>query len=154
MEIQLDNIQLIANQLVELYRGKLESQGINASSNLSKSVSTIVELNDNHLVISLNLEPYWKYVEYGRKAGKMPPIDAIADWIKIKPIVPEPVNGKVPDTRQLAFLIARKIGREGIEGRKPLTNMIYSDAVENIIQDIKNEIQRQLSQTVMSELYD
>lgn len=154
MEIQLDRIQNIANQIVELYRGQLETQGINASSNLSKSVSTIVELNDNHLVISLNLEPYWRYVEYGRKAGKMPPIDDIAKWIKIKPIVPEPTNGKVPDTRQLAFLIARKIGSEGIQGRKPLTNMIYSDAVESIIQDIKNEIQRQLSQTVMSELYD
>ena len=152
MNIELDRIQNIANQIVELYRKQLETQGINASSTLSRTAETVVELNGNRLLVSLNLEPYWRYVEYGRKAGKMPPIDTIAEWIKVKPIVPEPVNGKVPDTRQLAFLIARKIGREGIQGRKPLTNIIYSDAVESIIQDIKTEIQKQLSQAVLGDL--
>lgn len=152
MNIELDRIQNIANQIVELYRKQLETQGINASSTLSRTAETVVELNGNRLLVSLNLEPYWRYVEYGRKAGKMPPIDTIAEWIKVKPIVPEPVNGKVPDTRQLAFLIARKIGREGLQGRKPLTNIIYSDAVESIIQDIKTEIQKQLSQAVLGDL--
>lgn len=152
MNIEIDRIQNIANQIVELYRKQLEAQGINASSTLSRTAEAVVELNGNRLLVSLNLEPYWKYVEYGRKAGKMPPIDVIENWIKVKQIVPEPVNGKVPDTRQLAFLIARKIGREGIQGRKPLTNIIYSDTTESIIQDIKTEIQRQLSQAVLSDL--
>lgn len=152
MNLELNEIQRLADMIVGLYRKQLESQGINASSTLSKTAKAVVEVNGNHLLVSLNLEPYWKYVEYGRKAGKMPPIDAIAEWIKVKPIVPEPINGKVPDTRQLAFLIARKIGREGIQGRKPLTNIIYSDVTESIIQDIKSEIQRQLSQAVLGDL--
>lgn len=150
--IELDKIQPLADKIVELYRKQLETQGINASSTLSKTAKAIVEINGNKLLVSLNLEPYWKYVEYGRKAGKMPPIDAIAEWIRIKPIVPEPINGKVPDTRQLAYLIARKIGREGIEGRKPITNIVYSDAVESIIQDIKNEIVKQLKQSTLGDL--
>lgn len=150
--IELDKIQPLADKIVELYRKQLETQGINASSTLSKTAKAIVEVNGNRLLVSLNLEPYWKYVEYGRKAGKMPPIDAIAEWIRIKPIVPEPINGKVPDTRQLAYLIARKIGREGLKGRKPLTNIVYSDAVESIIQDIKNEIVRQLKQSTLGDL--
>lgn len=147
--IQLDNIQNIANQVVELYKKQLDSQGINASSTLSKTATATVELNGNKLLISLNLEPYWKYVEYGRRAGKMPPIDAIVEWVRIKPIIPNPINGKIPDSRQLAYLIARKIGREGVEGRKPLTNTIYSNEVENLIQDIKNEIVRQLKQQLI-----
>lgn len=152
MEIELNEIQRLADMIVNMYRRQLETKGINASSTLSNTARAVVDIKGNHLLISLNLEPYWRYVEYGRKAGKMPPIDAIAEWIKIKPIVPNPINGKVPDTRQLAFLIARKIGREGIQGRKPLTNIIYSDTTESIIQDIKSEIQRQLSQVVFNDL--
>lgn len=154
MEIDLRQIQPFAEKLLQLYRAELKQQGINASSQLSRSATTVVEMNGTKLQISLNLEPYWKYVEYGRRPGKMPPIDAIAEWIRIKPIIPEPINGKVPDTRQVAFLIARKIGREGIEGRKPLTNIIYSDTVETLINDIKSAITQQLKQELKNGVED
>ena len=150
MNLELNNIQSIANQVVELYRDELSNKNINASSKLSDTATAIVELNGTHLIVSLNLEHYWKYVEYGRRPGKMPPIDAIEEWVKIKPVIPNPINGKVPNTKQLAFLIARKIGREGIEGKKPLTNISYSPEMEDIIQLIKDEVVRQLKQQVLS----
>ena len=146
MNLDLTPIQRIANEIVALYRSQLQENNINASHTLNNNIRSIVELDDARLVVSLELEDYWKYVEYGRGPGKMPPIDAIAQWIKVKPVIPDPINGKVPDTRQLAFLIARKIGREGIEGRYPLRKTVYSDKMEAIINDIKTEITKQLKQ--------
>lgn len=146
MDIDLRDIEAIAGKILQLYRDELDRKGINASHSLSNSASTTVEINDTKLLISLNLEPYWQYVEYGRRPGKRPPMDVIEEWINVKPIIPEPVNNKIPDTRQLAYLIARKIGRDGIEGRKPLTNVMYSDAAESMIDDIKSVIAKQLKQ--------
>ena len=81
----------------------------------------------------------------------MPPIDAIEGWVKIKPVVPNAINGKVPSSRQLAFLIARKIGREGIPAKRPLEATLYSDVTEQVIQDIKNEIIRQLNNYLLGQ---
>ena len=151
MEIDVRQLQPFADKILTLYRQALQNKGIDASGTLSQTASSTIEIDGTKLIISLNLEPYWKYVEYGRRAGKMPPIDAIARWITIKPIVPNPINGRVPDTRQLAFLIARKIGREGIEGRKPITEMVYSDTVETMLNDIKSAIVGQLKEQLLSE---
>lgn len=151
MEIDVRQLQPFADKILTLYRQALQNKGIDASGTLSQTASSTIEIDGTKLIISLNLEPYWKYVEYGRRAGKMPPIDAIARWITIKPIVPNPINGRVPDTRQLAFLIARKIGREGIEGRKPITEMVYSDTVETMLNDIKSAIVGQLKEQLLNE---
>lgn len=152
MELQLDNIKQISEQVLELYRERLEEGNINASGKLSKTAQTIVEFDGRHLLVYLELEDYWKYVEYGRRAGKMPPIDAIAEWIKIKPVIPQPINGKVPDTRQLAFLISRKIGREGIEGRYPIEKITTGSALNDIIKAIKDDIAKQLNEQLNKDL--
>lgn len=151
MEIDVRQLQPFADKILTLYRQALQNKGIDASGTLGQTASSTIEIDGTKLIISLNLEPYWKYVEYGRRAGKMPPIDAIARWITIKPIVPNPINGRVPDTRQLAFLIARKIGRDGIEGRKPITEMVYSDTVETMLNDIKSAIVGQLKEQLLNE---
>ena len=147
--LEIDKIQLIADQIVELYKQQLESKGIPASGSLGDTASVEVELSGSKLIVSLNLEHYWRYVEYGRRPGKMPPIDNIAEWIRIKPVVPKPIDGKVPSNKSLAYLIARKIGREGIQGRRPLEATVYSDGFESVMNEIKAEITKQLKQTML-----
>ena len=149
MEIQLTKIQQLANGIVEQYRKVLADEGINASSTLSNTADVVVELNGDMVVISLQLEEYWKYVEYGRRPGKMPPIDNIKEWIKVKPIIPDARTGKIPSAEQLAFLIARKIGREGIPARHPINKTVYNDITEHIINAIKAEIVTQLKQQLL-----
>lgn len=149
MEIQLTKIQQLANGIVEQYRKVLADEGINASSTLSNTADVVVELNGDMVVISLQLEEYWKYVEYGRRPGKMPPIDNIKEWIKVKPIIPDARTGKIPSAEQLAFLIARKIGREGIPARHPINKTVYTDVTEQIIDAIKAEIVTQLKQQLL-----
>lgn len=132
--------------MLELYRNQLIDKNINASNTLSNTASTIVEIDDTRLMVSFNLEDYWKYVEYGRGPGKRPPIDAIEQWVKVKPIIPDPINGRVPTTKQLAFLISRKIGMEGTKAQRPLEKAVYSDSMEMLIAQLKNEIVGQMKE--------
>ena len=147
--MELDKIEQLAQGVVEQYRKVLADEGINASSTLSNTADVEIELNGDRLIISLMLEPYWKYVEYGRRPGKFPPIDAIKEWIRVKPVVPDARDGKVPNDNQLAFIIARKISREGIPARHAINKTVYNDATEAIIQAIKSEIVTQLKQQLL-----
>ena len=132
--------------MLDLYKNKLVDNNINASNTLHDNASTVIEVNGLTLSVSFNLEEYWKFVEYGRRPGKRPPLDAIEQWIKVKPIVPDPINGKIPSTRQLAFLISRKIGMEGTKAQRPLQSAMYSDNMEMLINQLKNEIIGQMKQ--------
>lgn len=135
--------------MLELYRNQLIDKNINASNTLSNTATTIVEVDGTTLSVSFNLEEYWKYVEYGRRPGKRPPIepiDVIERWIKVKPIIPDPINGRVPTTKQLAFLISRKIGMEGTKAQRPLEKAVYSDSMELLINQLKDEIVGQMKE--------
>lgn len=136
----------IVERMLELYRNQLIDKNINASNTLSNTATTIVEVDGTTLSVSFNLEDYWKYVEYGRRPGKRPPIDAIEQWIKVKPIIPDPINGRVPTTKQLAFLISRKIGMEGTKAQRPLEKAVYSDSMELLINQLKDEIVGQMKE--------
>ena len=136
----------IVERMLELYRNQLIDKNINASNTLSNTATTIVEVDGTSLMVSFNLEDYWKYVEYGRGPGKRPPIDVIEQWIKVKPIIPDPINGRVPTTKQLAFLISRKIGMEGTKAQRPLEKAVYSDSMELLINQLKDELVGQLKE--------
>lgn len=145
-------IKEITDRMLELYRNQLIDKNINASNTLSNTATTIVEVDGTTLSVSFNLEEYWKYVEYGRRPGKRPPIDAIERWIKVKPIIPDPINGKIPSTKQLAFLVSRKIGMEGTKAQRPLESALYSDPMELLINQLKNEIVGQLNEQISNEI--
>jgi hypothetical protein len=63
----------------------------------------------------LNVKEYALVMEKGRRAGaRQPPTDAIQFWVTRK----LGIRGKAAE--QLAFVIARSIGRKGIKGRHML----------------------------------
>ena len=107
-----------AEKAKELYKRKLTDKGINASYKLLNSVETTVKRNDDEFTVTINLEDYWIYVENGRGPGKFPPIDKILEWIRVKPVIPyTDSRGRLPTEEQLAFLISRKMGEQGTEGK-------------------------------------
>lgn len=125
-----------ADAIADKYKTNLENSGRRASGELIASVNSKVTVNGNEYAIELNLEDYWYYVENGRKPGKFPPPDKILQWIKMKPILPQPMaNGKLPTEKQLAFLIGRKIANEGFEGTKDLEHTMEEVDYEQVIQD-------------------
>jgi hypothetical protein len=65
-------------------------------------------------VVIYNACPHASYVEYGRRPGKMPPVEAIQVWVAVK----LKIGGK--ENRRVAFAIAHKIAANGIKGRNIL----------------------------------
>ena len=121
-----------AQTIVNRYKDKISEY---ASGKLYKTIDyTITSKSDSYLV-TINLEEYWKYISYGRRPGaKMPPVEAIENWIKVRKILPRPVtlkSGKqrVPTIQQLAYVIARSISRRGIAPR-PFMRETIAETVE------------------------
>lgn len=149
--LEFKNVRSVLNDfgkfLVEEYKDALILNDVNASNTLYNSVTYLVENGNNSFEVKLSLEHYWKYVENGRKPGKWPPISAIQKWIEIKPVLPRPMaNGQLPTTAQLAFLISRKIGLEGI-APKPL----LQECIDNVWDVMKEFLEEALAKDIQEE---
>lgn len=151
-KLDLTNIQQLLQQFIQAVREDLAQQNINASSKLSKSLKSIVKQNGKWIEISISLEDYWKYVEYGTRPH-FPPIQAIRKWIDVKPVLPRPMNGKLPTKDQLAFLIARKISKVGTRP-KPFLNKTISDfnLINKVYDLLLNQIEQQINKQIKDEL--
>lgn len=101
-------------------------------------------------ILQLHIEDYYKYIESGRKPGTFPNVDALVKWINVKKILPKKESG-ITSSKQLAFLIGRKIKRDGI---KPLpilskTITITKKTFSNLI---KEALQQDLNILINEEL--
>lgn len=147
MEIlDLTTIQDITNDFVIELKNKLTANKTNASGTLANSIRGIVKQNGKYIVISIQLEDYWQYVENGRRAGKYPPLSEIRKWISVKPILPRPTkSGKLPTANQLAFLIARKISKVGTKANPFLKPTLTSfDLVGKVYNEVATLLHKQL----------
>lgn len=103
--------------------------GSNASGNLVNSFKTEVKIGEDSYEVGIYLADYWYYVNNGRgptrNSGNGSLLEKIKEWIKVKRIVPHVgviKTGKqagkqyLPTINQLAYLITRKIHREGYKG--------------------------------------
>lgn len=122
-----------AKEAEEMYKYQIALGGKNASRKLTDTIKSNVVVGENAYEVTLTLQDYWKYIEYGRqgtisspvKAYKgasppgraaFPPVNEILKWISIKPIIPRPDDyGKIPSPETLAYLIGRKIEQHGIK---------------------------------------
>ena len=112
----------------------------NVTGKMSQSLG--YKIDESGLTI-FSTEKYFTVLETGRKPGKMPPISAIEEWVKNKPIASD-IN-----PRSLAFLIARKIGEEG--------SLLYRQGGNSgVISDFINEtkIQEDLINLLTDEFRD
>ena len=143
-------IQDYAERFIELYRGRLEDRGYQ-DGKLYKTLNYSISNEGIDWVVTIHLEDYWKYIEDGRRPGaKMPPVEAIKKWIEYKKILPRPIqlkSGKtvIPSTQQLAFVIARSIGKNGIEAR-PIARETVDQLNNEFVSILKSSIQRDIHQ--------
>lgn len=151
--MELTTIQNIINEFTDTLKSVISSNGSNASGTLSKSIKGIVKMNDKYLTVSISLEDYWKYIEYGTNPH-FPPVDKIREWIRVKPVLPRPLaSGKLPTENQLAFLIGRKISKFGTKPKPFLNNTkeefdlvgkVYNATLELITKQLEQEITEEL----------
>lgn len=143
-------IQDYAERFIELYRGRLEGFGYE-NGKLYKTLNYSISNEGIDWVVTIHLEDYWKYIEDGRRPGaKMPPVEAIKKWIEYKKILPRPIqlkSGKtvIPSTQQLAFVIARSIGKNGIAAR-PIARETVDQLNNEFVSILKSSIQRDIHQ--------
>lgn len=140
------------NFIITNYKSQLEAEQMN-NGELYRTISYSVSTGTGGWVISVSLADYWKYVEYGRRPGKMPPVSAIENWINVKQIVPHSMtlkSGKtvIPTIPQLSFLIARSIGRRGI-APKPLFQKSFEAAKQQFMQVIKDAITQDIKESLV-----
>ena len=121
-----------------------------ATGNL-ENFKTNTKFDGKWFEVTFDLPTYWKYLENGRKAGKMPPVDAILKWIQTKPIVPQTISGTVPSPKQVAFMIARKIGRDGTQPTKLLQNTIDTPQTDNLINQLCDLLINQIENEINEE---
>ena len=126
--VTLDNLKAVLEEYGQavrnLYQDNLILHDRIASGDLLNSVEFRVVEGDHTYEVQLTLAEYWKFVEYDTKPH-WPPVAAILEWIRVKPVLPRPDDkGRIPTPQQLAFLIGRKIAREGTKGSHDLATSI------------------------------
>jgi hypothetical protein len=115
-----------------------DTKGMRASGKFADSL----EVRVDGLKAQLWGESYAQQLETGRQAGKFPPIDAIKQWIVDKGIANR-IEGQI-SISSLAFLIARKIAREGWKreqhgGVELISEVITEQRIQKIIDEVGAE---------------
>lgn len=141
------NLKEIANELLSRYKETIKSSGHVASGELAETAKYKLNFDGRYVELIFNLQEYWKYLENGTKPH-FPPISAIEKWLQVKRIVPTTKGGRVPTTKQLAFLIARGISKNGTKPTKLLQQTIdgSDDLIDRMVEDIKEQLLKELEE--------
>jgi hypothetical protein len=115
-----------------------DAKGMRASGKFADTL----EVQVTGLTAKLFGEDYSQQLETGRKAGRFPPINAIEQWIKDKDIANR-IQGEI-SISSLAFLIARKIARNGWKreehgGVQLISEVVTDQRIQNIIDEVGAE---------------
>ena len=127
-------------------RGKIVNRvGSNRSDNLLNSLTYKLRIRYNKPTIDFTVKGqagnYADVIEYGRKPGaKRPPVSAIEQWIRLKPLKLRNRQGefiKSTETaiKSAAFAIAKSIGENGIVGIN-----YYQDAINDTWEDYSEQL--------------
>jgi hypothetical protein len=129
-----EEFDLIKADLIKRYNEK----GMRASGNWANTL----EVQVKGISAQLIGEKYSEQLEFGRKAGKQPPSKAIEQWIRDKGLASR-IEGKI-SISSLAFLIARKIAREGWKresygGVELISEVVTPERIQAIINRVSAE---------------
>lgn len=141
-------LETCGDEIIDIYRKKLAQNKVNATGSLGNNLSCFVQIEGDIFELCISIQDYWKYIENGRKEGKFPNLNALIKWIQAKPILPRPYRGKLPSTETLAFLIGRKIQKDGIAPKPMLAETLEEiDKMQLIEQGIDASIRKDISIT-------
>lgn len=138
-------IENIVQDLLNRYKKAIQDSGHAASGQIENTASYKITFNGKYVEVIFNLQDYWKYLENGTKPH-FPPLEAIEKWITVKHLIPTTNSGRVPTTRQLAYVIGREISISGTKPTKLLQNTIdnsddlINQLVDLIVQQLESEL--------------
>jgi hypothetical protein len=124
-----------------LRQGMTESNS-DASGDLGASIGFNVKATSKGIDLNITMLDYWEFVDGGRKPGKPAPVNKILEWLTY-PNVRDKIRGGQNDSsfseseqKSLAYLISKKIGREGTKGNDFATNVFNSSLIKQDLPSI------------------
>ena len=121
-------VKNFAEQIIAGIKGNIRNKSVTQYGAMNASGSMADSLGykwDGKKLVIFSSEKYFTVLETGRKPGKQPPSSTIEAWLESKPLQLQGISKK-----SLAFLIARKIGKEGsLLYRKGGNSGVISDYV-------------------------
>ena len=148
VDIDLTEINKIVDDFMYSYMTHIVDTNHSATGNLALNQTKLIVINDHSFEVYLQLEDYWKYLENGTKPH-FPPISAIREWIRVKPVLPRPYKGKLPTETQLAYMIANKIDKVGTQATHLLRNTIKDFNLTQKLQDaIANALEERMDKYI------
>lgn len=147
------NLQAVLEKYGEevrnLYQDNLIRVDKIATGTLLNSVEFSVEQYGRRFDVVLTLADYWRWVEDGRKPGKMPPPSAILKWVLAKPVIPKPNdNGRIPTPQSLSWAIAKSIEKNGILPT-PALKRASEDTFARMEQDIADAFAKDVGENAL-----
>lgn len=146
--MKLTNLDKVLTQYAkdfeDSYRAKVSNYRI------ADTIQSEVKVLGSTYQVILHLADYWQWIEEGRKPGKQPPPEVMLEFVKRKNI--QPRDG-ITSQKSLAFLIGRKIGRDGIKPRRYLakTQEEFKDRRTQIIDAFRKDI-KEIAEGIFQEL--
>lgn len=124
----------VLNKIGDMYIAELTKNLLSlnkkASGNLINSLDyDVIKVVDGFL-LELKAASYLRYVDSGRKPGKMPPPDDILKWVKVRNLKFRSPKGRFITQKATAFVIAKSIGKKGI---KP--THVLQTTIDNIMKN-------------------
>ena len=135
MSAQSDVLKREFDKLSDDLTKKYDALGMRASGKWDRGKEVEVKESGSLTSGKITGFKYSEQLQFGRRAGGFPPIDNIEQWIQDKGI-----QADIP-IRSLAFLIARKIAREGWNRRKKggvelISSVVTPERIDNIIRKV------------------
>lgn len=146
----IQNIQLYGRKKQEDIVKTINKSAVNIDKNAKLNLTENDSINTGALRAAMAVNPaitskpvaevfnnlkYAAFVEYGRRSGKMPPIDAIEYWVRRK------LGITAKESRQVAFQIARAIARNGTKP-KPFFVPAFNDEKANFVRNMKTILRK------------
>lgn len=127
--------------LTNAIRNKFAEQGHNATGKGSKSIETKVLPKGEDILIQILGEDYLTWQETGRRAGKLPPIDALKKWVRVKGLASE-----AKEVNRIAWAIGKNMERIGMHSNKKRIDLSKRNFITSSIQDNNDVITNKLFQ--------
>jgi len=148
-KILKDELELLKSELIKEY----DSLGMRASGKWADGLE-VQASEATGKIIGLD---YSQQLEFGRRAGKYPPKEAIEQWIRDKGLASR-IEGQI-SVSTLAFLIARKIAREGWKreqfgGVELISKVITAERIQKILDKVGLQYRTEFQSSIIKQLQE
>jgi len=150
LELEIrDTAIIVAQEMVD----RLYSNNSVVTGNLVNSIKVLQAQDEKgNITYPISYKKYGDYVDDGAERGKggMPPVEAIADWIKLKRInVPTAMT-----PQQFAWAVAKSIEKRGqrFKKPKPFIGVSLQEALNRNTQNVANAAAQDIADGIAKQL--